>query len=63
MLRHILQNHRQAVPNSQIKKCPLQKNCIVIITHFFLNYFTVNITNMTNPSCCEHSIKTPDDGQ
>ena len=24
---------------------------------------TVNISSMTNTSCCEHSIKTPDDGQ
>jgi hypothetical protein len=24
---------------------------------------TVNITSMTNTSCCEYSIKTPDDGQ
>jgi len=24
---------------------------------------TVNITIMTNTSCCEYSIKTPDDGQ
>jgi len=23
----------------------------------------VNITSMTNTSCCEYSIKTPDDGQ
>jgi len=24
---------------------------------------TVNITSMTNTSCCEYSIKTPDGGQ
>jgi len=24
---------------------------------------TVNITSITNTSCCEYSIKTPDDGQ
>jgi len=28
-----------------------------------LTSLAVNITSMTNTSCCEYSIKTPDDGQ
>jgi hypothetical protein len=29
----------------------------------FLTSLAVNITSMTNISCCKYSIETPDDGQ
>jgi hypothetical protein len=28
-----------------------------------LSSLAVNVTSMTNTSCCEYSIKTPDDGR
>ena len=34
-----------------------------IFLKFILVKQTVNITSMTNTSCGEYSIKTPDDGQ
>jgi len=32
-------------------------------TSYVDSLLAVNITSMTNTSCCEYKIKTPDDGQ
>jgi len=40
-----------------------RKHLYMLLVMLTVCQHTVNITSMTNTSCCEYSIKTPDDGQ
>ena len=50
-------------PSSGILILYSQQMVFVILVMLTVCQQTVNITFMTNSSCCEYSIKTPDDGQ